>query len=169
MKMNTELRALATLLIYPRHQTQRELESIARVLQSSRHIDPHSKENLKSFINALSSAPLRSLQNVYLASFENGEKTLNLSTSNKASDALGLLEKLYRNHGQNFDEKEVPNFLPAILEFLSTLSFQEAYYWINEARPILREIDQKLLNLASPWLAVTGTLLTMSEPNSTAD
>ena len=127
-------------------------------------MDPHTKENLKTFTIALSAAPMSALQNVYLASFEEDYKTLDLAQQNQESaEALKLLENLYHKHGQDFSEQDVPHFLPAILEFLSTLSFTEALSWIKQAEPALREIDRKLLDVSSPWLAVTDTLLSLTK------
>ncbi len=54
-------------------------------------------------------------------------------------------------------------FLPAILEFLSTVSYNEALSWIKQAEPALRAIDRKLLDVSSPWLAVTDSLLSLSK------
>ena len=53
-QMTTELSALARLLVYPRHQTLNELNKIDHILQNSRRLDPHTKENLKTFTVALS-------------------------------------------------------------------------------------------------------------------
>ena len=113
--MTTELSALARLLVYPRHQTLNELNKIDHILQNSRRLDPHTKENLKTFTVALSAAPMSALQNIYLASFEEDYKTLDLTQQNhESAEALKLLENLYHEHGQDFSEKDVPHFLPAI-------------------------------------------------------
>lgn len=94
--MTTELSALARLLVYPRHQTLNELSKIDHILQNSCHLDPHTKENLKTFTVALSAAPISALQNVYLASFEEDYKTLDLTQQNhESAEALRLLENLY--------------------------------------------------------------------------
>ena len=157
--MTTELSALARLLVYPRHQTLNELNKIDHILQNSRRLDPHTKENLKTFTVALSAAPMSALQNIYLASFEEDYKTLDLTQQNhESAEALKLLENLYHEHGQ-----DVPHFLPAILEFLSTVSYNEALSWIKQAEPALRAIDRKLLDVSSPWLAVTDSLLSLSK------
>ncbi len=162
--MTTELSALARLLVYPRHQTLNELSKIDHILQNSCHLDPHTKENLKTFTVALSAAPISALQNVYLASFEEDYKTLDLTQQNhESAEALRLLENLSHEHGQDFSEKDVPHFLPAILEFLSTVSYNEALSWIKQAEPALRAIDRKLLDVSSPWLAVTDSLLSLSK------
>lgn len=104
--MTTELSALARLLVYPRHQTLNELSKIDHILQNSCHLDPHTKENLKTFTVALSAAPISALQNVYLASFEEDYKTLDLTQQNhESAEALRLLENLYHEHGQDFSKK----------------------------------------------------------------
>lgn len=162
--MTTELSALARLLVYPKHQTLNELNKIDHILQNSRRLDPHTKENLKTFTVALSAAPMSALQNIYLASFEEDYKTLDLTQQNhESAEAFKLLENLYHEHGQDFSEKDVPHFLPAILEFLSTVSYNEALSWIKQAEPALRAIDRKLLDVSSPWLAVTDSLLSLSK------
>lgn len=96
--------------------------------------------------------------------FEEDYKTLDLTQQNhESAEALRLLENLYHEHGQDFSEKDVPHFLPAILEFLSTVSYNEALSWIKQAEPALRAIDRKLLDVSSPWLAVTDSLLSLSK------
>ena len=104
---------------------------------------------------------MSALQNIYLASFEEDYKTLDLTQQNhESAEALKLLENLYHEHGQDFSEKDVPHFLPAILEFVS---YNEALSWIKQAEPALRAIDRKLLDVSSPWLAVTDSLLSLSK------
>ena len=104
--MTTELSALARLLVYPRHQTLNELNKIDHILQNSRHLDPHTKENLKIFTVALSAAPMSALQNIYLASFEEDYKTLDLTQQNhESAEALKLLENLYHEHGTRLFRK----------------------------------------------------------------
>ena len=124
-QMTTELSALARLLVYPRHQTLNELNKIDHILQNSRRLDPHTKENLKTFTVALSAAPMSALQNIYLASFEEDYKTLDLTQQNhESAEALKLLENLYHEHGQDFSEKDVrtscPQFWNSCLPCLTT-------------------------------------------------
>lgn len=161
--MNSELSALAALLLYPRHQLISDLSRINHILQSSKHISAQAKEILRAFISAMSSAPLNTLQSVYLASFEDENKLTLADREQKSIEALKRLEELYSKHGQKFEPSDVPNFLPAILEFLSTLSFSEALTWIKVAKPVFEDMDRKLLNISSPWLAVSTTLLSIDE------
>ena len=110
--MTTELSALARLLVYPRHQTLNELNKIDHILQNSRHLDPHTKENLKIFTVALSAAPMSALQNIYLASFEEDYKTLDLTQQNhESAEALKLLESLPRARTRLFRKRR--SALPA--------------------------------------------------------
>ena len=115
--MTTELSALARLLVYPRHQTLNELNKIDHILQNSRRLDPHTKENLKTFTVALSAAPMSALQNIYLASFEEDYKTLDLTQQNhESAEALKLLENLYHELRTRLFRKRRSALLPAILE-----------------------------------------------------
>lgn len=124
-QMTTELSALARLLVYPRHQTLNELNKIDHILQNSRHLDPHTKENLKIFTVALSAAPMSALQNIYLASFEEDYKTLDLTQQNhESAEALKLLENLYHEHDKTFPKKtfrtSCPQFWNSCLPCLTT-------------------------------------------------
>lgn len=124
-QMTTELSALARLLVYPRHQTLNELNKIDHILQNSRRLDPHTKENLKTFTVALSAAPMSALQNIYLASFEEDYKTLDLTQQNhESAEALKLLENLYHEHGQDFPKRtfrtSCPQFWNSCLPCLTT-------------------------------------------------
>jgi nitrate reductase delta subunit len=52
----------------------------------------------------------------------------------------------------------VPDFLPAVLEFLSAVSENEARCWLQSASPLLESLRKALQLIDSPWLAVADAL-----------
>jgi hypothetical protein len=53
----------------------------------------------------------------------------------------------------------VPDFLPAVLEFLSAVPENEAQSWLQSAAPLLESVRSGLKQQDSPWLAVADALL----------
>jgi nitrate reductase delta subunit len=142
--MNKELEALAFLLIYPRRQSLEKLDDIRSCLLSSALFTEPVKETLKQFFSGFHKASLQQLQNLYLL------------CPDRASAAR--LIALYSAHGQSFDCKDVPDFLPAVLEFLSAVSENEARSWLQSASPLLESLRKGLQRIDSPWLAVADAL-----------
>jgi nitrate reductase delta subunit len=163
--MNKELLALAFLLIYPRRQLIDRLDDIRTCLLSSAHFTKPVKENLKRFFCGLHDAPLRQLQSMYVLSFDApAGAALNLSRYRseegvESGAPLSRLAELYTSHGQTFDREDVPDFLPAVLEFLSAVPENEAQSWLQSAAPLLESVRSGLKQQDSPWLAVADALL----------
>ncbi|MCD8339312.1 MAG: nitrate reductase molybdenum cofactor assembly chaperone, partial [Burkholderiales bacterium] len=167
--MNAELKAMACLLVYPRKQLIDELGEIEAYIQASTSLNQKVKDSLSCFINKLEKASLTSIQRVYVATFDMGRRaSLNLfehlhGDSRGRGPAMVNLTKLYEDHGLKFESDELPDFLPAVLEFLSGLSFKDAQLWLQSATPLISSIDTELQLMDSPWAAVTAGLLAFAD------
>jgi nitrate reductase delta subunit len=157
--MNKELEALAFLLIYPRRQSLEKLDDIRPCLLSSALFTEPVKETLKQFFSGFHKASLQQLQNLYVRTFDMPSgASLNLSRLCPDRASAARLIALYSAHGQSFDCKDVPDFLPAVLEFLSAVSENEARSWLQSASPLLESLRKGLQRIDSPWLAVADAL-----------
>ncbi len=167
--MNCELKAMACLLVYPRKQLIDDLEEIEAYIQASASLNQKVKDALSNFISKLEQASLTSIQRVYVATFDMGRRaSLNLfehlhGDSRGRGPAMVSLTKLYEDHGLKFESDELPDFLPAVLEFLSGLSFKDAQLWLQSAAPLISSIDIELQLMDSPWAAVTAGLLAFAD------
>lgn len=166
--MNTELKAMACLLVYPRQQLFDELEEISSSIQNAPTLTKNVKENLEKMIEHFADSSLATLQSVYVSTFDLGKKaSLNLfehlhGDSRGRGAAMVNLLRLYEDHGLKFESDELPDYLPAVLEFLSGLKFAEAQMWLESAAPLIQSIDRELKLMNSPWTAVTEALLTIA-------
>lgn len=172
--MNSELKAMACLLVYPRRQLIDDLDAISECIKESTKLSSPIKDSLKGLITNLASSPLSYIQSSYVATFDIGRKaSLNLfehlhSDSRDRGVAMTNLLKLYEDHGLVFNRSELPDFLPAVLEFLSGLTYEEARIWLQSASGLISQIDQELSRIQSPWRAVTEALLAFVDaPSST--
>jgi len=61
------------------------------------------------------------------------------------------------------DVSDLPDYLPVFLEFLSVVSDQEAASLIGEAAHVLEAIAERLKKRKSPYRAIFGALLSVSD------
>ena len=167
--MNNELKALAYLLIYPDHVLIENLEKIKSVLSHSTRLSKSEGETLKNFIQMLTSSPLTEIQSLYVSTFENNRnRCLNLfehleGESKDRGASMVHLIKLYGDYGLEFSSHELPDFLPAVLEFLSGLNNTDTEIWLSSIAPLIAILDSELMVIKNPWSAVTGALLTLAK------
>lgn len=166
--MNSELGALAFLLIYPRKQLFSTLGSISERISRSNLFDENSKQQLMRFVDSISKESLKVLQSGYIKAFEDkGDTILNLSdaacSQGEEQDVFGKLGQLYRGKGMDVPSAEVPRYLPTVLDFLSSLSKKDATEWLVCAKKPLNQLNTKLTKKKSPWVAVTLALLSVDQ------
>ncbi len=167
--MNIELKAMACLLVYPRQQLLDELSDISQAIDNSSSLPAKAKEKLTELIEVFRTSSLSSLQSIYVTTFDLGKKaSLNLfehlhGDSRGRGAAMINLLRLYEDHGLEFQGDELPDFLPAVLEFLSGMEFKDAQMWLQSAAPLISSINRELKLMNSPWVAVTEGLLSFAD------
>jgi nitrate reductase delta subunit len=72
------------------------------------------------------------------------------------------LARTYADAGLVLNEGELPDFLPAVLEFVSTQPAREAKAFLGELAHLVNAILGALVERASPYAAVLGALLDMA-------
>ena len=65
--------------------------------------------------------------------------------------ALIDLSEFYRSHGLVVDERELPDYLPVMLEFASALSLEEASVFLCEIRKVLTVLADNLEKSGSAY------------------
>jgi nitrate reductase delta subunit len=116
-------RVIAALLQYPDPEW---LEMIAEVKAYCRRLPAgRTRETIGAFLDYLASRPLLRLQETYTAAFDlNPATTLNMSwhlseDGRKRAAMLASLQQGYRNAGYEGPADDLPDFLPAMVEFLA--------------------------------------------------
>ncbi|MEO5509436.1 MAG: nitrate reductase molybdenum cofactor assembly chaperone [Longimicrobiales bacterium] len=162
------LRVLATLLGYPDAQMRDWLPEMHDLLHDERALSPSRRTELVALIDKLQRAdPLR-IEADYVELFDRGRATsLHLfehvhGDSRDRGPAMIDLGQTYENAGLILAEGELPDYLPAVLEFVSTQPPREAKAFLAEMAHIFNVIFSALQQRDSAYASVLGALLDLA-------
>jgi len=159
------LKLLAALLSYPSQELIAAAPEIARRLGEERVLRHATQNALAGLLAQLAREDLLDLQERYVAQFDTGRSTsLHLfehvhGDSRDRGQAMIDLHALYDRGGVKLAGNELPDFLPAVLEFLSTRPYGEAREMLEDCAHIVRAVGERLLASGSPYVAVFGAIL----------
>ena len=158
---------LSHLLDYP---TQALIEHRYDVLNAvdALPLDRTDKEALKDFVRSQTAHDLMDWQSEYDEQFERG-RSLSLmlfehlhGESRDRGQAMVDLLQQYRAAGLDISERELPDYLPLYLEFLSTQGEENFRAGLAEVAHILAVLACRLEQRESPYAAVLHALLSLS-------
>lgn len=162
----TNFRALAALLAYPEQDLIEALPEIRNEVSGNR--------GLLNLLQEFENEPLHVLQERYVDLFDRSRAlSLHLfehvhGESRDRGQAMVDLAQTYASRGFEVAGSELPDFLPAFLEFLSLLPREEAAGMIGETAEILRTLGDRLADRGSRYCAVfAATLAAGGEPGLT--
>ena len=156
--MTRTLRALAALLSYPD-------EALRAALPEVRDCAPREALPL---IDEIAGSGLYEAQERYVALFDRSRAlSLHLfehvhGESRDRGQAMVDLLAMYAAHGLTVQAHELPDYIPAFFEFLSTLESKEARKLIGETAHILRALGDRLAERGSPYAAVFAAVLALA-------
>ncbi len=159
-------KALSALLNYPSAELQEAVGDIRRVLTEERQVPT---DTLAPLLSRLREIDLFELQADYVDLFD---RTPRLSLylfehihgdSRERGRAMVDLHRLYRRHGLELDTRELPDYLPLFLEFLSTLPGDEAQALLAETVHILTALETRLTERGSEYAAVLTALVKLAD------
>jgi len=159
------LKLLAALLGYPSAELVAALPKIARLLGEDRSLRSATQDALAGLLAELRREDLFDLQEGYVAQFDTGRSTsLHLfehvhGDSRDRGQAMVDLNAIYARAGFSLAGGELPDFLPAVLEYLSTRPAEEADEMLEDCAHILRAVGERLRDGGSPYAAVFAALL----------
>lgn len=159
------LKLLAVLLGYPSEELVESLPEIARRLGEDSALRRGTQDALAGLLAVLNREDLLDLQERYVAQFDSGRSTsLHLfehvhGDSRDRGQAMVDLNALYRRGDYVLTANELPDFLPAVLEYLASRPVQEVHELLEDCVHILRAIGERLLAGGSPYAAVFSALL----------
>ncbi len=163
------LRALALLLDYPDDAVQRHAEALGEVLA---RIEAPRAGDLRDLLRQLRDADLLDLQADYVDTFDRGRSTsLNLfehvhGDSRDRGQAMVDLLRQYGEHGLQLQSRQLPDYLPAYLEYCSLLDATAAVDALREIVPLLASLAAALERRESPWTAAVTALCALAgEPD----
>ncbi len=162
------LQVISLLLDYPTellHDSQAELEQIVQAAELS----DAGKNALLAFVKNRLAKDLMDWQAEYDSQFERG-RSLSLlifehlhGESRDRGQAMVNLQAQYREAGLDISQKELPDYLPLYLEFLSTQGADNARFGLQEVAPILGLLAARLAQRGSDYQILLHTLLELSQ------
>lgn len=165
---NVNLRGLAALLSYPEADLIAALPEIRQALVTEPRLSAATQARLNSLIDYLASSDPYDVQEAYVARFDTGRSTsLHLfehvhGESRDRGQAMVDLRNHYAKNGLYLSEHELPDYLPVVLEYLSTRQVLEATELLADFVPILHLVGQRLTKWESPWAAIFPALLELA-------
>ena len=162
------LRVLARLLSYPDAQLRGDLDDMRQALLSEKAIAPARLEELDALINGLARGNALDNEADYVEVFDRGRATsLHLfehvhGDSRDRGPAMIDLAQTYEKAGLFLGPDEMPDYLPVVLEFVSTQPPKEARAFLGEMAHIFNAIFNALQQRNSPYASVLGALLELS-------
>ena len=166
-------RALSALLVYPQPDIIAALDEIETVLDTEGLLARASLDALQWLISDLRTGDIYDLQEEYLLLFD---RTRSLSLhlfehvhgeSRDRGQALVDLKSVYEEKGLSVETKELPDFLPIFLEFLSLLPVEEARALLGETAHVLTALAERLAALI-PYESVFRILIGISQSKADA-
>ena len=166
--MEKSLRVLAALLSYPDAQMRSHLGEMRALLRDERAITASRLAELDALMCGLQHAEPLSAEADYVELFDRGRATsLHLfehvhGDSRDRGPAMIDLGQTYEKAGLILAEGELPDYLPAVLEFVSTQPPKEATAFLGEMAHIFNAIFGALQQRESAYASVLGALLELA-------
>ncbi len=169
-------RALGLMLGYPTEDQRALIPAILQAVQSEDRIPGPIRRSLTRLGERLAEADTYELQEDYVQTFDR-TRTLSLNLyehvhgeSRDRGQAMANLVELYRQHGLEMASQELPDHLPVFLDFLSVVPDDKAASLLGEAAHVLEALAERLHKRSSPYRAVFGALVALSDaaPDSEA-
>ena len=162
------LRVLALLLGYPDAELRSHLGEMQGVLHAERALSASRLAELDALIATLGRKAVLEVESDYVELFDRGRATsLHLfehvhGDSRDRGPAMIDLTKTYEQAGLFLGENEMPDFVPVVLEFTSTLQPRQAREFLGEMAHIFNAIFAALQKRESPYACVLGALLELA-------
>ena len=166
--MTKSLRVLAALLAYPDAQMRGHLPEMCELLHAEHALSPSRLDELDALIDTLRRADPLEAEGHYVELFDRGRGTsLHLfehvhGDSRERGPAMIDLGQTYEKAGLILTEGELPDYLPAVLEFVSTQPVREAKAFLGEMAHIFNAIFGALQHRSSAYASVLGALIELA-------
>ncbi len=162
------LRVIALLLSYPGAELRSHLLEMRDALRTERAITVGRLAELDVLMDTLSSGDPLDIEAAYVQLFDRGRATsLHLfehvhGDSRDRGPAMIDLAQTYEKGGLYLAPGELPDYLPAVLEFVSTQPPREARAFLSEMAHIFNAIFSALKQRQSAYASVIGALLELA-------
>ncbi len=162
------LRVLARLLSYPDAELRSHLSAMRDALHTERAITAGRLAELDVLMNTLAGGDPLDTESAYVQLFDRGRATsLHLfehvhGDSRDRGPAMIDLAQTYDKAGLYLARDELPDYLPVVLEFISTQPPREARAILGEMAHIFNAIFSALQQRQSAYASAIGALLELA-------
>jgi nitrate reductase molybdenum cofactor assembly chaperone NarJ/NarW len=162
------LRVLAALLGYPHAEMRGHLPQMREVLRAEGALTAARQAEIEALVDTLAGADPLETESDYVQLFDRGRATsLHLfehvhGDSRDRGPAMIDLAQTYEKAGLYITPDELPDYLPAVLQFVSTQPPREARAFLGEMAHIFSALFGALQQRASPYASVLGALLDLA-------
>lgn len=161
-------RALSALLSYPTAPMRQALPEIAQAICDSEIVNPRERRDLLDLIDELGRDDLLAAEERYVDLFDRGRAlSLHLfehlhGESRDRGEAMVELKHIYERAGFELSARELPDYLPVLLEYLSCCDLAEARTMLADCAHILTVIGRSLVARRSRYAAVLQALIVIA-------
>ncbi|QEA40529.1 nitrate reductase molybdenum cofactor assembly chaperone [Pistricoccus aurantiacus] len=161
------LRVLARLLDYPTAELQDAAPEMVEIIDTERRLPALQRQALSDWCGRIQQADLLDLQAEYVGLFDRGKATALLlfehvhGESRDRGQAMVDLLAEYEAAGFMLDARELPDYLPVFLEYLSTRDEAEIGRWLGDIRHILALLAARLEEREADHALVPTALLAL--------
>lgn len=162
------LRVLGALLAYPDAEMRRHLPEMRGILALEDALPRQRLRALEAFIERLAAADPLDAEAEYVQLFDCGRATsLHLfehvhGDSRDRGPAMIDLAQTYEKAGLYLAPGELPDYLPAVLEFASTQPLREARALLGEISHIINGLHCALASRETPYAELAAALLELA-------
>jgi nitrate reductase delta subunit len=161
-------RVLSALLRYPTPELKAQLPEAEGILRSEGLLGVKHCEGVCAFLHYLRDTPQLEVESAHIAAFERGRSTsLYLfehihGESRERGQAMVKLLLRYRAHGLEPSTRELPDYLPLFLEFLSTRPAAETGRHLAEVADIVALLGERLRRRNAPHAPVLEAVASLA-------
>ena len=166
--MTVLFKVFSALLSYPSADMRAALPEIAEIVRTSPLVGRGERQDLLFLIDELGQGDLLSVEERYVDLFDRGRAlSLNLfehlhGESRDRGTAMVDLKQLYQSAGFDLATRELPDYLPVVLEYLSCQEIGEARALLADCAHIMKTIATSLIARQSRYAAVLQALIVIA-------
>lgn len=162
------LKVISRLLDYPTDELQQAKAPLVELIKENSDIDDDSRQLLLALVEQLCDGDIYDIQANYDALFEKGRSVSLLlfehvhGESKERGQAMVDLMNIYQSRGYNVAVKELPDYLPLFLEFLSEQELEFIQEYLQDIAHILALIETRLHKKGSQYACLFTVLIQLS-------
>lgn len=161
------LKIISALMDYPEAELLEGHQELIAELRDDAFLAAEQKEALIEFVDQLCTSDLLDAQEEYVALFDRGRSNSLLlfehvhGESRDRGQAMVDLMSVYEKQGFAIDQRELPDYIPLFLEFLSMRPEQEVRQWLADVCHILALLEARLHKRESSYAVLFEALLSL--------